>query len=223
MHDVTPRPPLRLRTVFISDVHLGFKGCRADLLLISCITWKWISCSWSVTSSTCGACKKSMYWPQAHNNVLRTILGKPARHQSDFRPRQSRRGIPRIRRSGSAISKFIVSTSNRGADGRRMLVLHGDEFDSVVKCQPVAREIGQRYLRRAVGGESLHQLGAAQARICRTGRSRRTSRQARPPFSTSAASEDAVAQAARKRGVDTVVCGHYPSREMRDITDSVLQ
>ena len=25
--------PLRLRTVFISDIHLGFKGCSADLLL----------------------------------------------------------------------------------------------------------------------------------------------------------------------------------------------
>jgi hypothetical protein len=33
MVERTAPTPLRLRTVFISDIHLGFKGCSADLLL----------------------------------------------------------------------------------------------------------------------------------------------------------------------------------------------
>jgi len=82
----------------------------------------------------------------------------------------------------------------------------------------VAREIGQRYLRRAVGGESLHQLGAAQARsaalvalVVPQEQGQETAVQYIGSF------EDAVAQAARKRGVDTVVCGHIHRAEMRDI------
>ena len=74
-----PLSPLRLRTVFISDIHLGFKGCSADLLLdflhhveMDCLFLVGdIIDVWSM--------QKSMYWPQAHNNVLRTILGKAKR------------------------------------------------------------------------------------------------------------------------------------------------
>ena len=71
--------PLRMRTVFISDVHLGFKGCSAEFLLdflhirrngylflVGDIIDVW-------------EMKKHMFWPQAHNNVVRTILGKAKR------------------------------------------------------------------------------------------------------------------------------------------------
>ena len=33
MDTTAPRPTIRLRTVFLSDTHLGFKGCRAEFLL----------------------------------------------------------------------------------------------------------------------------------------------------------------------------------------------
>ena len=47
--------PMRLRTVFISDIHLGFKGCSADLLLDFLHNVEMDTCSWSATSSTSGA------------------------------------------------------------------------------------------------------------------------------------------------------------------------
>ncbi len=74
-------PPLRMRTVFISDIHLGFKGCSADQLLdflhhVEMDTLFLVGDIIDVWSM-----QKSMYWPQSHNNVLRTILGK-AKHDT---------------------------------------------------------------------------------------------------------------------------------------------
>ena len=93
-HEATP-PALRLRSVFISDVHLGFKGCRAEFLLdflrrVECERLYLVGDVidlWTL--------QRSFHWPQAHNDVIRTILGKakhgtrvtyiPGNHDRTFR------------------------------------------------------------------------------------------------------------------------------------------
>jgi hypothetical protein len=84
-----------------------------------------------------------MFWPQSHNNVLRTILGKakrgtkvifvPGNHDEVFRDFD-----------GAVFGNLEIHREyiHEGADGRRMLVLHGDEFDSVVKCSPWLAKLG---------------------------------------------------------------------------------
>ena len=138
-----PASPLRLRTVFISDIHLGFKGCSAELLLdflhhVEMDTLFLVGDIVDVWSM-----KKSMYWPQSHNNVLRTILGKakrgtkvifvPGNHDEVFRDFD-----------GAVFGNLEIHREyiHTGADGRRILVLHGDEFDSVVKCSPWLAKLG---------------------------------------------------------------------------------
>ena len=72
-------PPLRVRTVFISDTHLGFKGCSADLLL-DFLQHVEMDCLFLVGDIIdVWSMQKSMFWPQSHNNVLRAILGKAKR------------------------------------------------------------------------------------------------------------------------------------------------
>ena len=73
--------PLRYRSIFISDVHLGFRGCRADFLLdflrnTECEYLYLVGDIIDVWEM-----KNRMFWPQEHNNVVRTILGK-AKHDS---------------------------------------------------------------------------------------------------------------------------------------------
>ena len=71
--------PLSYRTIFISDVHLGSRGCQAGMLLdflssVRCETLYLVGDIidfWSL--------QRSFYWPQEHNDVLRTVLGM-ARH-----------------------------------------------------------------------------------------------------------------------------------------------
>ncbi|HEY3858135.1 MAG TPA: UDP-2,3-diacylglucosamine diphosphatase, partial [Gammaproteobacteria bacterium] len=73
--------PLRYRSIFISDVHLGFRGCRADFLLdflrnTECEYLYLVGDIIDVWEM-----KNRMFWPQEHNNVVRTILGK-AKHDT---------------------------------------------------------------------------------------------------------------------------------------------
>ena len=71
--------PLKLRTVFVSDIHLGFKGCSAELLLdfLHSVEMEYLFLVGDIIDVW--NMKKSMFWPQSHNNVVRTILGKAKR------------------------------------------------------------------------------------------------------------------------------------------------
>ena len=73
-----PRP-LSFRTVWISDIHLGFRGCSSDHLLdfLHSIECEYLYLVGDIIDIW--EMKKRMYWPQSHNNVVRTILGK-AKH-----------------------------------------------------------------------------------------------------------------------------------------------
>jgi UDP-2,3-diacylglucosamine pyrophosphatase LpxH len=210
--------PLKLRSVFVSDVHLGFKGCSAELLLDFLHHVEMdrlflvgdIIDVWSM--------RKSMFWPQAHNNVVRTILGKakrgtkviyvPGNHDEVFREFDGAVfGNLEIHR------EYVYAC----ADGRRMLIMHGDEFDSVVKCSP--------WLAR-LGSTIYDLLLAANPYINRVRRlfdlphwslSSYLKNKTKSAMQYIGSFEDSVAQAARKRGADIVVCGHIHRAEMRDI------
>ena len=139
------KPTFRFRTVFISDIHLGFRGCSAAYLLdflrsVETETLYLVGDIIDVWSL-----RKSFFWPQAHNDVIRTILGKakhgtrviyiPGNHDAMFRDYDGMVfGNVEIRREA------IHET----AEGRRLLVLHGDEFDSVIKASPLLGALGNR-------------------------------------------------------------------------------
>jgi UDP-2,3-diacylglucosamine pyrophosphatase LpxH len=71
--------PLRFRSIWISDVHLGFRGSRADLLLdflhsVECERLYLVGDIIDVWNM-----RRGVYWPQEHNDVLRALLGKAKR------------------------------------------------------------------------------------------------------------------------------------------------
>ena len=125
---------IRLRSVFVSDVHLGSRDCRARELLQFLETFEAdylflvgdIVDFWSL--------RRSFYWPEEHNEVLRAILAKakegtkviyvPGNHDDNIREFcGSLFGNMSIRR------RYVHAT----ADGREFLIMHGDEFDTAVK------------------------------------------------------------------------------------------
>ena len=100
--------------------------------------------------------RQSFYWPQEHNEVLRAILGKaregtrviyvPGNHDEDMREFcGSVFGNLEIRR------KYVHAT----ADGRELLVMHGDEFDTAVKCSRWLARFGATRLRVHAAPQSL--------------------------------------------------------------------
>jgi len=212
----------RFRTVFISDIHLGFRGCSAAYLLdflrsVETETLYLVGDIIDVWSL-----RKSFFWPQAHNDVIRTILGKakhgtrviyiPGNHDAMFRDYDGMVfGNVEIRREA------IHET----ADGRRLLVLHGDEFDSVIKASPLLEALGNRaysfvlklnryvnLLRRAFGAPYWSIAAYLKHKV-------------KNAVKYIANFERALAQEAQRRGLDGAIRGHIHRAEISQI-DGVL-
>ena len=133
--EVAPEGLLRLRTVWISDLHLGTPGCQAQALLdflkhIECDTLFLVGDiidGWQL--------RRSWYWPQAHNDVVQKLLRKarkgtrvifvPGNHD-EFARRYVGHNFGGI----DVVEEWIHVT----ADGRRLWVTHGDLFDGVIQC-----------------------------------------------------------------------------------------
>ncbi len=214
--------PLRMRSAFISDVHLGFKGCSAELLLdvLHNVEMDFLFLVGDIVDVW--SMKKTMFWPQSHINVVRTILGKakrgtkvvfvPGNHDEVFREFD-----------GAVFGNLEIHREyvHEGGGGRRMLILHGDEFDSVVKCSPWLAKLGSNIYDVLLAANPYINRVRRMFDLPHWSLSAYLKSKTKSAMQYIGSFEESVAQAARRRGVNTVVCGHIHRAEMRDI-DGVL-
>lgn len=206
----------RFRTIWISDVHLGTKGCNAKMLI------DFLDSTDSETMYLVGdiidgwRLKKKVYWPAEHNDVVWRILKRarrgtrivyiPGNHDEMLRPFSGMDfGGVEIRRAAF----------HETADGRRLMVLHGDEFDAIM--------LAHRWL--AVVGDALYHLLMGLNRWVNVVRkamglsywslSRVAKHKVKNAVEFISRYEEIVARAAAERGVDGVVCGHIHTAEIR--------
>ena len=206
----------RYRTIWISDVHLGTKGCNAELLI------DFLDHTDSETMYLVGdiidgwRLKKEFYWPAAHNDIVWRILKRakrgtrivyiPGNHDEMFRQ------FTGLSFGGVEIRRAAF---HQTADGRRLMVLHGDEFDGVM--------LAHRWL--AFVGDALYHVSMALNRRVNAVRRRlglpywSLSKMAKHKVKNAvefiSRYEQIVARAAAQRGVDGVVCGHIHTAEFR--------
>ncbi|MDT8439614.1 MAG: UDP-2,3-diacylglucosamine diphosphatase [Wenzhouxiangellaceae bacterium] len=211
-----------VRTLWISDVHLGFPGCSADYLLdfiraMRCDTLYLVGDIidfWSL--------KKRRYWPQSHNNVVRSILGK-AKHDTHViyvpgNHDDAMRSYDGLTLGNVEIRDRIVHET---ADGRRLLVLHGDQFDQVVMHSRFISVLGaaaydfllrlNRYVnwcREKMGRDYWSLAAAVKHKVKKAVRYIDNF-------------ENAVAREARREQVDGLVCGHIHRAELKQVGDHV--
>src|SRR5262245_10166707 len=121
------------RAIFLSDIHLGTKGCRADLLLNfldahdaqSFYLVGDVFDGWSL--------RRGWHWPQAHNDVVQALLAKAqAGAEIIFIPGNHDEVMRAYLGTHFGGVEVMASAVFRSADGRRFLVTHGDQFDAVV-------------------------------------------------------------------------------------------
>ena len=213
---------LKVRTVWISDIHLGTPGCRADDLLDFL---RHVECErlFLVGDIVDGwQLRRSWHWPQAHNDVVQKLLRKarkgtqvvfvPGNHD-EFARRYAGHEF-----GGIEIAEDWIHVT---ADGRRLWVTHGDLFDGVVQCAAWLAHVGD-----TLYGLTLRLNRHVNAIRARLGLpywslSKYLKLKVKRAVSYVSDFEVAVAREARRRGVDGVVCGHIHHAEMRDI-DGIL-
>jgi UDP-2,3-diacylglucosamine pyrophosphatase LpxH len=210
------------RTIWISDVHLGTRGCKADLLL------DFLRRNASDRLYLAGdiidgwRMRRSWFWAPSHSAVIQEILCKARNGTAVFyipgNHDELLRDYTELEVSGIRLVKEAVHVT---ADGRRLLVVHGDDFDGVV-----------RYARwLALLGDWAYDLTIRLNHVFNLLRRRLGypywSLSAYLKFKVKNAVQfvgefaEAIAAEARQRGVDGIVCGHIHHAEIRDL-DGVL-
>lgn len=220
----TPRPasPDRHRTLFLSDIHLGTPGCKADLLL------DFLRNNEAQTIYLVGdiidgwRIKRSWFWHESHNAVVQEILHK-VRHGTNViyvpgNHDEALRDYTGLDFAGIDICDEII---HRTADGRDLLVLHGDQFDSVVRYASWLAHLGDRAYGIALALNNWLHNARRLFGMPYWSLSSYLKQKVKNAVEYISSFETAVARAARERGVDGVVCGHIHHAEMREI-DNIL-
>ena len=133
-HFAEPGASHRVRTVWISDLHLGTPGCRADALLhflrsVDCETLYLVGDiidGWQL--------RRQWYWPQAHNDVVQKVLRKARKGtRVVFVPGNHDEFARRYVEHNFGGVDVVDDCIHHTLDGRRLWVTHGDLFDGVVQ------------------------------------------------------------------------------------------
>jgi UDP-2,3-diacylglucosamine pyrophosphatase LpxH len=217
-----PGERLQVRTVWISDVHLGTPGCQARALLdflrsVECETLYLVGDiidGWQL--------KRSWYWPQAHNDVVQKLLRKARKGTKViFVPGNHDEFARRYVLHNFGGVDVVEEALHELADGRKLWVTHGDYFDGVVQCAKWLAYVGDSAYEFTL--RMNRHLNSLRARLGLPywSLSKYLKLKVKRAVNFIGDFESAVARAARERGADGVVCGHIHHAEMR-LIDGVL-
>lgn len=209
---------LDVRTVWISDLHLGTPGCQAQALLeflrsTRCETLYLVGDiidGWQL--------RRSWYWPQLHNDVIQKLLRKarkgtrvvfvPGNHD-EFARRYVEHNF-----GGVDVLEDCVHIT---ADGRRLWITHGDHFDGVIQCAKWLAYAGDIAYEFTLKVNRWFNRLRARLGFPYWSLSKYLKLKVKRAVSYVSDFELAVAREARKRGADGVVCGHIHHAEIRVI------
>lgn len=209
---------MRFRTIWISDIHLGTTGCQAELLL-EFLKYTESDELYLVGDIIDGwQLKRKWYWHRHHNDVVQKVLRKArkgtkvtfvAGNHDEF----ARQFLGLAFGDITIVDEAVHVT----AQGKRLLILHGDQFDAVVQCAKWLAHLGDWLYGIAL--DMNRWLNAIRRRFGKPywSLSQYLKHRVKNAVSYINAFEEAVAHEAKKRGMDGVVCGHIHRPEMRDI------
>ena len=206
----------RFRTIWISDIHLGTKGCNAQLL-IDFLDHTDSEVLYLVGDIIDGwRLKKKFYWPSEHNDVVRRILKRarrgtriiyiPGNHDEMFRQ------FTGLNFGGVEIRRVAFHDT---ADGRRLMVLHGDEFDTVMLAHRWLAFVGDALYHLMVGLNQWVNRARQVFGLPYWSLSKVAKHKVKNAVEFISRYEEVVARAAAERGIDGVVCGHIHTAEFR--------
>jgi UDP-2,3-diacylglucosamine pyrophosphatase LpxH len=211
-------PTLRFRAIFISDVHLGTPGSQARRLL------EFLRCTESRDLFLVGdivdgwQLKRRWYWHQSHNDVIQKVL------------RKARKGtrVTYIAGNHDEALRHFLGVAFGGIDicdeavhvtagGKRLLVTHGDLFDAVVQGAKWIAHLGDALYILSLKVNRWFNHARAKLGLPYWSLAQFLKHRVKNAVAYITKFEEALAQEARRRGFDGVVCGHIHKAEIREI------
>lgn len=208
---------LNYRTVFISDTHLGSRGCQAAALSKFL---KYVRCDrlylvgdivdmWRL--------KQKWYWPGEHNNVLRRILNQ-TKHQTDvvLVPGNHDEAARQFLHSDFGGIRVLPYAVHVTADDRRLLVVHGDQFDLVVKHSRFVSMLGGKAYEGLIRFNRPYNAARRSLGLPYQSLSKSIKGKVKSACMFISKFEQTLAHEAERRGLDGVVCGHIHEPALRE-------
>jgi UDP-2,3-diacylglucosamine pyrophosphatase LpxH len=204
--------------VWISDVHLGTRGCNAPMLVdflrsVECETLYLVGDivdGWRL--------RKGWYWPDAHNEVVRRVL------------KMAHRGTrvvfiagnhDEMLRDYAGMSfggvEIALEAVHETADGRRLLITHGDSFDGVVLYAKWLAFLGDKAYSLLLRSNIWVNAVRRRLKLPYWSLSGYMKKRVKNAVAFVSSYEEAVAHEAIHRGLDGIVCGHIHCAEIREI------
>lgn len=210
----------RYRSIWISDIHLGTRGCNCEMLLdfLRSTESDYLYLVGDIVDIW--RMRRSWFWRQAHNDVVQKVLRKarkgtrviyvPGNHDENFRDFAGHR-FGRV-----AVLHEAVHTA---ADGKRYLVLHGDKFDGVVKYAKWLAYVGDNAYNAALATNLWFNVVRRRLGFPYWSLSAYLKHKVKNAVEFIGNYENAVVAEARRRGVNGVICGHIHTAEIRQFDD----
>lgn len=209
---------MKVRSIFLSDIHLGTRGCQADSLIAFLREYEAEHLFLLGDIVDFWAMSRGIHWTAAQNTVVQKVLRR-ARHgeQVVLIPGNHDEALREYAGASFGDIRIAAEHIHTTADGRRLLLLHGDAFDQVTRHHRWLAVLGD------IGYDLLVRANAWLSWTRRTLRipgywslagyaKRRVKRAVGFIFDF----EDAVIRTVRERGLDGVVCGHIHSACLRE-------
>lgn len=226
MHSSTSSPhsrrthvPIPGKSAFISDLHLGTPGCRAERLLefLNRLNVEQLFLVGDIVDLE--RMQQVVHWPASHTAVMQRVFEMaadgvkvtyiPGNHDARIRAF-----------AGSSFNGIDIrlNTIHTTAAGRRLLVTHGDQFDAELRIGSLKEKIGSaayqwllsvdagvNKVRTRFGYDKVSIASAMKMRI-------KSAQQYIQQY------EQTAVRHAQKRGLDGIVCGHIHKPEIFDVS-----
>jgi UDP-2,3-diacylglucosamine pyrophosphatase LpxH len=211
--------PRRVRTLFLSDIHLGTRGCQAEKLLDFMRHYE-ADTVYLVGDIVDGwQLKIGWYWPQTHNDVVQKLLRKarkgarllyiPGNHDEFLRDYYGTHfgGI-----------EVLEDAVHVGADGKRYLVIHGDLFDVVIRHARWLALLGNHAYDTAIWLNTYFNSIRRALGLTYWSLSQWAKLKVKNAVNFIGEYERTLAAEAQRRGVDGVICGHIHHAIIRNVS-----
>lgn len=232
-HSATPLAPLsdsaapsvkddaniiRYRAIFISDIHLGTRGCKS-LYLLDFLRHHEAEHLYLVGDIIDGwALRKNFYWHQSHNDIVQKVLRKarkgtrvmflPGNHD------EAGRQFIGLDFGGIAIRD---DAEHRLLDGRTLWVVHGDFADGVLQHARWLAYVGDTLYEFVLWLNNHFNHWRVRLGFDYWSLSQYLKLATKNAVSFITGFENVLIREARRRGYDGVVCGHIHKAEIRTI------